>query len=489
VSLRARVLLGLTVIAAVLVIAASVIIRTTESYLLEQIDAQLHAITMPMRDGGFGGGPAPQQPRPDDQQRPSPLYTGYIADDGTVQTVDIPNFGQDEVPLPEISADDALASVRRGEPFTVGSVDSTDRYRVQASIDDRTGAVVVVALPLGDTDAAVQRLVLVEIAATVAALGALALVAWWVIRLGVRPVNDMAEAAEAIAAGDLSHRVPESDPQTEAGKLGLALNQMLGRIEETFEERTRTDERLRRFVADASHELRTPVTTIRGYAELYRAGGLAPGEQMDEAMRRTEQEAMRMGALVEDMLQLARLDQGRPVEAVPVDLGSLARDAAADARAVRPNRSVTAHVNEEQAPTTGEPVPVLVLGDSDRLRQIIANLVANALVHTDDDAAIEIGVERRGADVVLEVTDHGAGMPPEVAQRAFERFFRADPSRSRHQGGSGLGLAIVQAVVAAHGGHIELRSVVGTGTTVRVLLPLAGPAPTPPPTPALVSAV
>ena len=472
-SLRARVLLGLAVIAAVLVIAASVIIRTTQSYLVAQVDDQLTALAGPQGEM-FGSGRRPTPPSGTVQQFPerlSPLYTGVVVN-GAVEMIQEPNFSTEGSALPAIDAEQATAAAASHEPFTASSPDGSAQWRVRAS-STRDGVVIVSALPLDDTDAAVRRLVALEIGATALALGVLALVAWWVIRLGVRPINDMAEAAEAIAAGDLSHRVPEVDPSTEAGKLGVALNQMLGRIEETFDERTRTDERLRRFVADASHELRTPVTTIRGYAELYRAGALPPGDELDDAMRRTEEEAIRMGSLVEDMLQLARLDQGRPLDSKPVDLASLARDAAADARAVRPGRTITA--------TVGDDTQIVVLGDSDRLRQVIANLVGNALVHTADDAAVEIQVERRGRDAVLEVTDHGAGMAPEVAQRAFERFFRADPSRSRHQGGSGLGLSIVQAVVAAHGGHIELKSVLGEGTTVRVVLPVTGAAPTPPP--------
>ena len=475
-SLRYRVLLGLTVIAVVLVVAASVIARTTETYLVDQVDDQLTALAIPQREMfGNGGRPPPDDPG-GFPERLSPLYAGYVAN-GTVVTYQEPNFPNETTSLPVIDATQATEAAASHEPFTVPSADGAGSWRVRAGYDDRLGTVVVSALPLDDTEAAVRRLVAMELGATAIALGVLALVAWWVIRLGIRPVDDMTEAAEAIAAGDLSHRVPESDPRTEAGKLGLALNQMLGRIEETFDERARTDERLRQFVADASHELRTPVTTIRGYAELYRVGGLDQRDELDEAMRRTEQEAIRMGALVEDMLQLARLDQGRPLETGPVDLGAIARDAAADARAVRPDRPVT-------AVDPGD--PVVVLGDSDRLRQVVANLVGNALVHTPDDAAIEIRVEPRGRDATLEVVDHGPGMAPEVAERAFERFFRADPSRSRHQGGSGLGLAIVQAVVAAHGGRIELASRVGTGTTVRIILPVAGATPVDtlgPPTP------
>jgi two-component system OmpR family sensor kinase len=284
-----------------------------------------------------------------------------------------------------------------------------------------------------------------------------------VIHLGVRPIKSMTATATAIAGGELSHRVPDVAPGTEAGELGTALNSMLGRIEDAFDERSRSEERLRRFVADASHELRTPVTTIRGYAELYRSGGLVAAEELDEALRRTEQEAVRMGRLVEDLLALTRLDQGRPLAAEPVDLAAVASDAGRDARAVAPDRVITID-------TAG---PLVVSGDDDRLRQVVANVVGNALVHTEPGSPIEIRAEAvPGGRARLEVVDHGAGMPPEVAARAFERFFRADPSRSRHRGGTGLGLAIVEAAVGAHGGSVELDSAPGRGTTVRIELPL-----------------
>jgi two-component system OmpR family sensor kinase len=271
----------------------------------------------------------------------------------------------------------------------------------------------------------------------------------------------MTKTASAIADGDLSQRVPDVVPGTEAGELGTALNTMLGRIEHAFDERGRADARLRRFVADASHELRTPVTTIRGYAELYRTGGLREPGELDSAMRRTEAEAVRMGNLVEDLLVLARLDQGRPLQREPVDLDALARDAARDAGAVDPDHPV-------RAVAAGG---VVVPGDADRLRQVVTNLVGNARVHTTPGTPVEVRTFREGERAVLEVADEGPGMPPEVADRAFERFYRADPARSRHRGGTGLGLAIVKATVDAHGGTVSLRSTPGQGTTVRVELP------------------
>jgi two-component system OmpR family sensor kinase len=238
---------------------------------------------------------------------------------------------------------------------------------------------------------------------------------------------------------------------------------MMTRIEDAFTERSASEARLRRFVADASHELRTPVTTIRGYAELYRHGGLDDAADLDQAMRRTEQESVRMASLVDDLLLLARLDEGRPLARAPVDLGVLGVDAAADARAVAPDRVVAAEVTAD----------VTVDGDEDRLRQVLGNLVGNALEHTPAGTAVSVRVHNGGARAVVEVHDDGPGMTEELAARAFERFSRADVSRSRNRGGAGLGLAIVQAIVVAHGGSVRLSSSSGAGTTVRVELPRA----------------
>ncbi len=321
----------------------------------------------------------------------------------------------------------------------------------------------VVGLSLDDADEAVRRLVAVEVLAVLAALAVLGLVTWWVIRLGVRPVRQMTETATAIAGGDLSLRVPEGDSRTEAGALGAALNAMLARIEEAFEQRSASEARLRQFVADASHELRTPLTTIRGYAELHRAGALEDATERAEAMRRTEQEAVRMGNLVDDLLLLARLDQDRRAGRAPVDVAALAEDAVRDARASAPDRDIDLDAAAEG---------VMVTGDEDQLRQVVANLIGNALVHAPS-ASVRVEVRRSGTEVTLGVTDDGPGMSPADAARALERFYRADPSRSRQHGGSGLGLAIVDATVRAHGGTVTIRTSEGGGTTVYVTLPAA----------------
>ena len=360
----------------------------------------------------------------------------------------------------------AREAVRAGHPITVGSTSGSGRYRLLA-VRASDGSIGVAALSLHDVDATMNRLRLVLVVAVSMVIGILGLVVFWVLRLGVRPIKRMTRTASAIAAGDLSQRVPAGRPGTEASELGDSLNAMMTTIEGAFGERAASEARLRRFVADASHELRTPVTTIRGYAELYRHGGLDAGEELDQAMRRTEQESVRMASLVDDLLLLARLDEGRPLARTSVDLGVLGIDAAADARAVAPDRVVTAEVHEG----------VTVEGDEDRLRQVLGNLVTNALVHTPEGTPVSVRVHNGDGPAVVEVHDDGPGMAPEVAARAFERFSRADGSRSRAgrrdgggAGGAGLGLAIVQAIVVAHGGEVHLASAPGVGTTVTVEL-------------------
>jgi two-component system, OmpR family, sensor kinase len=458
VSLRSRLLAGVAVVAIVLVGAAVVITRTTRSALIDRVDAQLLSANVRVNEGGFGdgdGGPGGQQL--------TTFYVGAVGVTGKVTTVQTPAFGDSDRPLPEISATDALGAVTSDHPhpFTVGSVTGAGHWRVIAArgpADSRF----VIALSLHDVATTMARIVRVEVVVTASILAILALVTFFVLRLGLRPIKKMTETATAIAGGDLSHRVPEVAAGTEAGELGVALNTMMTKIEDAFEQRTESEARLRQFIADASHELRTPVTTIRGYAELYRGGGLDDPDDLAQAMRRTEQESIRMGTLVEDLLLLARLDQGRALEEGAVDLGVLAVDAVSDARAVDPTRPVTAAVAEG----------VRVEGDEGRLRQVVANLVGNALVHTPQGTPIEVRVSRDGSDGVLEVQDHGPGMPAPVAARAFERFFRADPARSRHGGGSGLGLSIVKAITEAHHGTVAIETGNGTGTTVRLTIPL-----------------
>jgi two-component system, OmpR family, sensor kinase len=467
-SLRSRLLAGMAVVAIVLIGAALVITSTTHSALVDRVDAQLASASISPR-GGFGGPGDRESAVPGSASYFTNFYVGAATSTGHVSTVNSPEYGDTGLPLPKFSAKTALAAMAATpkRPFTVGSVKGSGQWRVLATyantgIPGSGPAPVLIALSLHDVSTSMARINHVEIAVTLAILAILGLVTFFVLRLGLRPIKKMTETATAIAGGDLSHRVPEVAAGTEAGELGLALNSMMTKIEDAFEQRTASEARLRQFIADASHELRTPVTTIRGYAELYRSGGLGDPEDLAQAMRRTEQESIRMGTLVEDLLLLARLDQGRALEAGAVDLGVIAVDAVSDARAVDPNRPVTASVAEG----------VRVEGDEGRLRQVVANLVGNALVHTPADTPVVVMVTRNGSDAILEVSDQGPGMAEPVAARAFERFYRADPARSRHAGGSGLGLSIVKAIVKAHDGSVRIETAAGVGTTVRVTLPL-----------------
>jgi two-component system OmpR family sensor kinase len=457
-SLRARLVVAMAVVAMVLVLAAFAITTTTEKHLLRQLDDRLEEVAQ---------GPPPHPVGGEEEGRYSSFFVGRVADDGAVRTDTRPVKGSGFEAAPNIP----VSKIDRIEPghqafFSVGSKDGT-RYRILAIRPlDGLGAFVF-GTTRNDVDDVIRRLVWVEIAATAAIVAVLGLVTYWVVRLGVNPIKRMTRTASGIAAGDLSQRVPDEVPGTEAGELGLALNGMLGRIEEAFDERTRSEQRLRRFVGDASHELRTPVTTIRGYAELYRAGGLEDNDELREAMRRTEQEAIRMGTLVDDLLLLARLDQGRPLERNPVHLEVLVEDAVRDARAVDPEREITASIEQ----------PAIVMGDDGRLRQVIGNLIRNALVHTPEHTPVAVRVARNDGIAVLEVHDDGPGMSEDVAAQAFERFYRADPSRVRSRGGSGLGLSIVQATVQAHGGTVVLDTGPEKGTTVRIQLPAVAVSP------------
>ena len=339
---------------------------------------------------------------------------------------------------------------------TVGSVAGGPRWRaVLLQAPDRTGHLLV-AVSLDRTDATARQVRLTVWAVGAALAVALALGGWWMLRLGLRPIAEVTAVADAITAGDRSRRVTVTDRRTEAGHLGRAFNVML-------DERQADETRLRRFVSDASHELRTPVAAIRGFADLYRNGHLDDDGALAEAMRRIGGESARMAGLVDDLLLLARLDEGRPLERLRVDLSTVLRDATLDASATHPSRTVRAEVADDLA----------VVGDDARLRQVVANLVHNALVHAGPSATVIVRGRRQGDVCVAEVADDGVGLEPEQAARAFDRFWRGDPARQRHANGSGLGLAIVRAIAEASGGRVALESTPGHGTVVRLVLPAA----------------
>jgi two-component system OmpR family sensor kinase len=334
------------------------------------------------------------------------------------------------------------------------------------------------AISLKDVDNTVGRLVLLEVVVGLVVLVLLGGAGYFVVRRSLRPLVEVEHTAAAIAAGDLSQRVPETDPHTEVGRLSQALNGMLVQIESAFRAQEASEiaaraseEKMRRFVADASHELRTPLTSIRGFSELYRQGAAPKPADVAKVMRRVEDSAAQMGVLVDDLLLLARLDQQRPLERAPVDMVALAADAVHDAQAVAPDRKVSLEVAGGEA--------AVVLGDDLRLRQVLANLVSNALSHTPAGSPVEVEVAARDGEVHLSVRDRGPGLAPKDAERIFERFFRADASRTRAAGGTGLGLSIVSALVAAHGGQVGVDTALGQGAAFWVRLPLASQEPPP----------
>jgi len=410
---------------------------------------------------------------------PSSLYIACIDISDASDTVAVVQGPREDDALPDVSDIDADSIGDYGSsPFFLDSDDRSTSWRVVVT-GLTSSAALVVGQDLADDQAVLSRLVRIELVVGLLVLAAMATAGYLLVRNSLRPLQDVERTAQAIAAGDLSRRVPVGDERTEVGRLSAALNGMLGRIESSFraqqaseEQAVASEAKMRRFVADASHELRTPLTSIRGFAELHRQGAVQGPEDTGRIMQRIEAEATRMGMLVEDLLQLARLDQQRPLTLAPVDLAELAGDAVHDARAVQPDRSVSLLLDESLTD-----VPV-VRGDEARLRQVVGNLVTNALTHTPVDAKVTVRLSEEPAApgvVVLAVSDEGPGLAPADAERVFERFYRADSSRTRAAGGTGLGLSIVASLVAAHGGTVDLTTAPGQGATFAVRLPRSGP--------------
>jgi two-component system OmpR family sensor kinase len=322
--------------------------------------------------------------------------------------------------------------------------------------------IVIVANSLEDVDKTLTQLRFLFLVLGVIALLAIALVSRWIIAIGLKPLEKVEETAEAIASGDLSARLPAAKQDTEVGRLTTSLNTMLGRIEESFTVRIKSEEKLRRFVADASHELRTPLTAIRGFAELHRQGAVIGEDKTKELITRIEKESIRMSTLVEDLLLLARLDQSRELANDPVDLNTLITEVIASARAAGPNHPIELNMGIEE---------IFVLGDSQRIHQVLANLLANARTHTPIGTKITISASQGVNETTVEVSDNGPGLSIPDQERIFERFYRADPARVRNTNstntneGSGLGLSIVDAVMKAHGGYVSVKSELGQGST------------------------
>lgn len=360
-------------------------------------------------------------------------------------------------PLPVLNAADIERLRADADPFTVGR--GPDAYRVTAVGLDGGEVTIVLAEPLDDLATTMRAALLVLAVVGVGAAVILGVAIWLLIRRELQPLDGMAETADRITEGDLSKRVAIDRPSNEVGRLGGALNSMLGRIEDAVAAKTESESKMRRFVADASHELRTPLTSIRGYAELYRAGADSP-DHVARSFERIEQEATRMGGLVEDLVLLARLDQERPFTMHEIDLAEVVGEAVADAQAIESDREVTAQIG------TGN---MLVEGDVDRLRQVVANLLGNVRTHTEPGTPATVRVERDNGWVMVAVSDKGPGMQPEAATRVFERFYQASPDRTTP--GSGLGLSIVKSIVERHRGTVELDSTPGEGTTVTLRFP------------------
>jgi two-component system OmpR family sensor kinase len=475
--LRVTLVIALVLLAAIGLTATGAVVTTQlKGYLVGQVDQDLaQLVQRPPQLGGPGrGGDNPFETSRDE-------YYAFADSNGSVQEERATNNANP----PALDPTQITAAI--GKPaFTVPADGSGPDWRVlvrNANFSNPldgtvTPGIYVRAVSLGDVQDTIQRLVLAELLVGAVVLLLLGGLAYVVVRSSLRPLKQVEETAAEIAAGDLSRRVPESDSRTEVGRLSLAFNAMLGQIESAFRAREESEnsalaseERMRRFVADASHELRTPLTSIRGFAELYRQGAVPDADSLDRVMRRVEDEAARMGLLVEDLLLLARLDQQRPLELEPVDLLVVAGDAVHDARVLAPDRAIDLDLLGDGAP--------VVLGDESRLRQVVTNLVSNALTHTPAGTPVSVTLEVEPAEpgdgmpdrVLLAVTDHGPGMTEEDRAQVFERFYRADPSRTRAAGGSGLGLSIVAALVAAHGGRVGVQSAPGDGSRFLVELP------------------
>ncbi|MEV4251953.1 HAMP domain-containing sensor histidine kinase [Spirillospora sp. NPDC049652] len=463
-SLNARLLTGLlAVTCAGLLLMGLVSALVVHNYLMHRVDGQLAAT----RDRAVT---RLKPGLPDDGMAPARFLVISVAPSGRMRVLsgDDPDPGAAEDELQRIGRAELARRAADRKPFSLPGMRAVARVRAPrgevASLPPRAvrpDDVVVVAAPLAEIRAATLSLVVTELATTALLLVVLALVGRSLIRRGLLPLHQMATTAQVIArGGTLDARMPGADRRTETGRLAGAINVMLGRIEQAFAARARSEARVREFAADASHELRTPLTTIQGYAELYRQGALGP-DRLPDAMRRIEEEARRMSDLVSDLLELARLDREASLEPVPVDLPALARDAVADARAADPDRPVRLTAPDGLVATV----------DEARVRQVLANLLANVRAHTPPGtpATVRLEAPPRGGTIVLEVADEGPGMSPQEAARAFERFHSGGTS------GAGLGLPIVAAIAAAHGGRAELFSAPGTGTTVRVTLPATQP--------------
>jgi two-component system OmpR family sensor kinase len=475
--------LGVLVLATIGLVAADIATYTSlRSFLIGRTDASLQAAHQEAEAELFGTAPPGSTDQPNERDsEPSlgrlqnltrSLPGLYVetrnAAGKTLFSDQVAEFASTQTPpsAPHLPKSIPLKASTRVQPdrvsyFSVDSIKGDTRYRVRASLDPGSTSMLILATSLGGLDGTLHRLTLIELLVTAAVLGAIAVLGLWAVRLGLRPLEAIGKTAAGIAAGDLTQRVERAEDRTEVGRLGLALNTMLGQIESGFNARAASEEKLRRFVADASHELRTPLAAVRAYAELFTRGADKRPEDLERAMAGISRESARMTLLVEDLLLLARLDEGRPLERRSVELEDVVREAVETARTVDPDRTIELDTQE-----------AVVLGDAHRLRQMVDNLLGNTRAHTPEDSPVSVSVATVNGNAVISVQDSGPGMTADEQERVFERFYRADPSRSRASGGIGLGLSIVSAVAEAHGGEVSVRSEPGNGSTFEVSLPL-----------------
>ncbi|MEH1168593.1 HAMP domain-containing sensor histidine kinase [Micromonospora sp. CPCC 205539] len=495
VPLRVKLVTAVLVLVAVaLLVISSLTAYFLRGYLVGQVDGQIRSATQ-----GLGSLLPGLRSNKVNAMLPSD-YVVSLADEQAVYRPIYDDISLDPEQLPNFPTTRQGFEDAEGKPRTVLSLDGQTRWRVYYAAQP-DGSVLAVGQPLTQVDRAVKQLVWIDLLVGGAVLIMLASVGAAIVRTSLKPLVEIERTAAAIAGGDLTRRVPDPEqgqeqPTSELGRLSRALNAMLTQIEAAFTARAasetaarsaesaardaaaaaqaseararRSEERMRQFVADASHELRTPLTTIRGFAELYRQGAARAPEQTGGLLRRIEDEAARMGLLVEDLLLLARLDRERPLSLAPVELPVLASEAVDAARAMAPDRRIELEIE----PGSG---PLVVFADDARLRQVIGNLMTNALTHTPPDAEVSLRLRAESGNLaVVEVVDTGQGLSPEQAERVFERFYRADAARTRRADGNtgtGLGLAIVAALVAAHHGSVEVAETLGGGATFRVRLP------------------
>ena len=477
-SLRNRLTLGIVILAALGFFVASFATQSLlKGYLTSEVDKQLATITSGTFDRIQQSGIAHEVSESDDHVLGKPHINNGLGSPLTriptstsltlldMQGNVVGGLGGDLNSAPITDYVKGLLPeevASHGEkPFTIDAPGSD--FRVIARALPNNGGTVVAAQSLNDLNRTTSRLGFLFALIGLLLLLLIAIAARTVIKVGLRPLEDAEKTAEEIAAGNLSARMPEADPSTEVGRLVTSLNTMLARIEDAFSVRTESENKLRRFVADASHELRTPITAIRGFSELHRQGAVTGEKETSELIGRIENESKRMGSLVEDLLLLARLDQAREMDSKPVDINKVVEDAVISARAAGPNHPVAFNTSGDE---------IFTLGDEVRIHQVIANLLANARAHTPAGTPITVSVQSTDAGVEVSVADKGPGLSVEDQKRIFERFYRADSSRVRTGAdGSGLGLSIVDAVMRAHGGSVSVQSTLGEGAVFTLLFP------------------